>query len=571
MSGSTGFLGELSRVLQHHLQAISGTGEDGPEPDWVRGHLYERLTELGLSDDAATAICSVFDDHATQLAEMRAEYGEVEEQLNRLRSSSARRIGRVTRRTSEVINGQFAIGLFIDESDFMLMPPLSAASPPQVGETVQFARGDDGDAIYFGSCGVDPGGLVTGTYRRSETTEDGRAYVEVALRESGDPSDTVVAVASEQLQSALPRLEPGARVRVTDGRVRIAFTAPQPDPEAQRRANPLYTIYDPLSAAEDNFVYPREVLERLDQIVEIIRSPERAHEYKLRVPGAVAFEGPSGTGKTTIAERYLSRSLRDLGFLTLRIHPDRVTSQWYGQSEKLMREALDAGGDQNTLIVFNEVDSLMPKRNGSQLSSTAEVSSRIFAVVAEIIGRPRQPGDPIRLIAFTTNYVSRLDPALRSRLDAVISVGLPSRETAVQIAAGYLTGMRLEEEPALVARMALCALEMPLVRLVFDSSDKSRTYQARELLSGRTIELAVQACARDAFQQRSGLSPFSLSRELKRQLYGTVVDMRQEDLIVALGLPVEEARRVTDMHVFEEALAEDCTPRGLRMRFRSAS
>lgn len=563
-----GLASELMSLLNQHMRALS-TPELTVEPEYVRERLEERLVASGLPPEAVEAVCATFDEYSTQVTQARGHYGEVQQQLDKLRADSARRTGRVTRITPETINGEPRTAIWV-EDDFMMLPPL--VTSPRVGETVQFARGSDGDALYFGAFGFEAAGLVGARLKRIEPGEDGRVHVELALRDTGTGEDLVVAVASEPLLAQLPQLKEGDRVRVTEGRIRIAFPAPQPDAAAEARANPLFTFFEPPPAAEDKFVYSAQIKRELDQVVKTIRESGRADDCLVPVPQSLVLEGPSGIGKTTVVERHLARELAALDFQCIRVNTSQLSSQWLGESEKQWVQALRAGGDRNSLIVINEVDSLLEKRVSQHHFSSGDVNDRVFAAVADLIGRPHVPGEPRRLLAMTTNFLARLDMALRSRIDETITMGLPDRETAVAITTTYLTGMDLEGTPEMVAETAMGALDVPLVRLVMDGSDHVRTFQASQTLSGRTVQLAVQAAARAAFFVDAKVTAFALATQLKRQLYANLAGMGREDLGVALGVPSEEAHCVTDLHVSREVLlGGGARPLELRMRFRNAS
>jgi len=559
---------QVASVIGNHLGAASR--EDFPlQPSEIAEHLRATLLAIGLAPEAIERIIEVFDSYTRQVADARAEYEELQTQLDHVKASSARRIGRVTRLMNEIIGTETVLGIWIDDADFIILP--HDATPPAIGETVQFALGGDGDAAYFGSYGYDHVGLVSAHLKAVQPAGEGRTHVELELRDGLMAEDSVVAIASAELEPLLPELAAGDRVRVTDGKIRIAYPAPREDEAAEAKRNPLYTEFEPIAAEKDSFIYSPAVLQDINRLLKVLRDPARAAAHGINVPQTVLLSGPSGCGKTTIAERHMARELAALGFKILRIHTDSLTSEWYGRSESLMREALSAGGDQNTLIIMNEMDAVMRKRGGQMDSTSGDVSSRVFAVIADTVGREYQPGEPIRILAGTTNYPSRLDAALLSRVDETINVGLPDRDTALRILTAYLSRLELEETPETIADMAVCGLDFPLIRLVFDSSEHGRIYQASEVLSGRAIELSVQAAARAAFYDDTCLCAFSLARELKRQLHANLGFLAAEDLGVALGLSGEEAHRVTALSVDREALLEASSDRELRMRFRNAS
>jgi DNA polymerase III delta prime subunit len=560
--------GDIANIIRQHLGAI--VREDfRPDPQDVQEHLRDRLLAAEMPPEMVAAIEEAFQDFTRRVSDARAEYADMQGQLDRVRASSARRLGRVTRVMAEVIGGEEVVGIWIDDAYFIVLPHDTAA--PAIGQTVQFALGNDGDAAYFGAYGYDHAGLVSARLKAVQPAGEGRTLLELELREGMAAEDSVVAIASAELEPLLAELTTGDRVRVTDGKVRIAYPAPRTDEAAAVKHNPLFHEFTPMSAEADNFVYSPTVLQDINRILKVVRDPVAAAESGIEMPQSVLLAGPSGTGKTTIVERYMARELAALGFQTIRINTSNVTSHWYGESEKIMREALTAGGGRNTFIIMNEVDAVMRKRGGLIDSTSADVDSRVFAAISDILGRDPEPGDPIRLLAFTTNYQARLDAALLSRISETVQVGLPDRDTAMRIMVAHLSRLKLDETPEAIAEAAIYGLDFPLVRLVFDSSEHGRVYQAAETLSGRTIQLSVQAAARAAYNDDTRLSAFGLARELRRQLHANLAHLGPEDLGVALGLAGEDAARVTGLHVDREALLETDSSRETRMRIRNAS
>jgi archaellum biogenesis ATPase FlaH len=532
--------------------------------------LMESLTGAGLPDGAVRAIHRTFMAHASALADAREEHENVREELNRLRTSSMRRRGRVNRITPETTDGQPLWRVWIDESVSLVLPP--QAELPRLGETVEYIVGQDNEGIYFGGVGFDHVGLIHGRLRRVQRLPDGGVLVEATLRDTGHDSDITVAVASEELRGRLDELEPGAPLRVTEGRVRIAYPAPEVDEEEEQEHCRLFDELEPMPADEDSFVYPPETLRQFDEIIKALRLPERAARQGVPVPNLICLEGPTGVGKSTMLERYLGRELAGLGFRIVRINTEETTSFWYGQSEKLMRQALEAGGGGDTLIIFDEIDSVLPKRSAERTTTSDDVNSRVFSTFTNALAARPQPGEPRKVVAFTTNFKARLDRAILSRIKKMVTVPLPTRETAMAIATSYLNRVECDGDAATIAEQSVSAVDVPLVRVVFDGSDEEAAYTGAQVLTGRAIEQAVDAAALAAFMDDTGVGPFGLAQELKEQLRANLADMGPGELIVGLGFSAQDVRRVTDVHVAEERLGGfEPTDQELRLRFRLVS
>jgi hypothetical protein len=193
---------DIASIVNQHLGAASR--DDFPlDPPSIAEHLRNTLLTTGLPPEGVERIIEVFDSYSQQVADARADYAKLQEQLDHVKASSARRIGRVTRLMNEVIGGETVLGIWIDDGDFIILP--QDVKPPSIGETVQFALGNEGDAAYFGSYGYDHVGLVSARLKAVQPAGEGRTHVELELRDGMMAEDSVVAIASAELEPLLTR------------------------------------------------------------------------------------------------------------------------------------------------------------------------------------------------------------------------------------------------------------------------------------------------------------------------------------------------------------------------------
>ena len=129
---------------------------------------------------------------------------------------------------------------------------------------------------------------------------------------------------------------------------------------------------------------------------------------------AVLFEGPCGTGKTTIA-RYMSKRVGK-GILPLNMKD--VGGKAPGHTERMISEHFDkAKIDGNKTIFIDECEAILWDRSkaGSDSMWMVGVIDELLMRVAEYKG----------LIIFATNRPEIVDPALKDRCFAVLQIPMP--------------------------------------------------------------------------------------------------------------------------------------------------
>lgn len=153
----------------------------------------------------------------------------------------------------------------------------------------------------------------------------------------------------------------------------------------------------------------------------------------------ILLKGPPGTGKTFLAQAIARESGAQLITLTV----TDIVSMWYGEAEQRVQgffdqiQMLTARND--VIAFFDEVDSLIPARNGSH-----EATQKIVSVFLTNIGGIR--ANPKLTIIAATNLPDNIDPAfLRlGRISKQIEMKLPDTEGKRQILAIQLR-RRLEK------------------------------------------------------------------------------------------------------------------------------
>lgn len=159
------------------------------------------------------------------------------------------------------------------------------------------------------------------------------------------------------------------------------------------------------------------------------------------VPRAVLFEGPPGTGKTTMARVMASASNLPLVYVPL----ESIMSKWVGDSEKRLDTIFDVAGKLGKSIVFlDEIDAFAGSRDKGEMP---EYTRRILSVMLrQMQGLVDTSGT---VIIGATNRKDDLDPALLSRFTRSIHFPLPNEDERAAIIGYYAKQLTPEERLAL--------------------------------------------------------------------------------------------------------------------------
>ncbi len=169
-----------------------------------------------------------------------------------------------------------------------------------------------------------------------------------------------------------------------------------------------------------------------------LRYPQVFNRLGITPPRGLLLHGPPGTGKTLIARAVAGET--DTRFMS--ISGPEITSRFYGESEKRLREIFDeAERNAPSIIFIDEVDAIAPKRE--EVSGDLEL--RVVAQLLALMDGLSSRGEVIVIAA--TNRPNALDSALRrgGRFDREIEIGIPDKIGRLEILYVHTRGMPFDE------------------------------------------------------------------------------------------------------------------------------
>ena len=180
----------------------------------------------------------------------------------------------------------------------------------------------------------------------------------------------------------------------------------------------------------DTIILPFKHPEIYKNIGELART-----HFITNVPRAVLFEGPPGTGKTTMARIIANESDAQLVYVPI----ESIMSMWYGVSEKKLSAIFDYCSELEKSILFlDEIDSLAGSRDNEMHEATRRILSVLLRKMQGFLSV-----DNVLTIG-ATNRADDLDEALISRFNRIISFPLPSQAERGAIFSYYAKHLEAE-------------------------------------------------------------------------------------------------------------------------------
>jgi transitional endoplasmic reticulum ATPase len=148
----------------------------------------------------------------------------------------------------------------------------------------------------------------------------------------------------------------------------------------------------------------------------------------IKPPTGVLLYGPPGTGKTMLAKAVANESKANF----ILVNGPELMSKWVGESEKAVRKIFEKARQTSpSIIFFDEIDSLVPKRGVFQDSSG--VSEKVVNQLLTEMNGLQEMKDVVVIGA--TNRPDLLDSALLrpGRFDRIVLVTMPDAKSRREI------------------------------------------------------------------------------------------------------------------------------------------
>lgn len=173
-----------------------------------------------------------------------------------------------------------------------------------------------------------------------------------------------------------------------------------------------------------------------NDVIRALNEKERFEKYGIPLPNGMLLYGPPGCGKTFIAERFAE----EVGFNFLKIITSDIASIYvHGTQEKIANYFKEAEKNAPTVMFFDEIEAMVPKRGG-------DVQHSISSEVNEFLVQLNNCGERGIFVIAATNRPEIIDTALlrAGRIDYKIYVSPPDYEARKGLFKIYLKGKYVE-------------------------------------------------------------------------------------------------------------------------------
>ena len=171
-----------------------------------------------------------------------------------------------------------------------------------------------------------------------------------------------------------------------------------------------------------------------------LKNKDAFRRMGVKPPKGVLVYGAPGTGKTMLAKAVANESKANF----ILVKGPELLSKWVGESEKAVRKIFEKARQTSpTIIFFDEIDSLAPKRGGSGDDHVAE---RVVNQLLTEIDGLQELNDIV--IMGATNRPDIMDTALLrpGRFDRILLVPAPDFDSRKHIFKVHTEGMPLDKD-----------------------------------------------------------------------------------------------------------------------------
>lgn len=165
-------------------------------------------------------------------------------------------------------------------------------------------------------------------------------------------------------------------------------------------------------------------IKAIREMVEIpLSCPERFIKYGLVPPRGLLLYGPPGTGKTLIARAVACETCA----YVIVINGPEILSKNYGETEQKLKSIFEeAEQNQPSIIFFDEIDAICPKRDKSETQLEKRIVTTLLTLMDGADNNELSSRSRVFVIG-ATNRPNSIDDALRrpGRFDREFEIGIP--------------------------------------------------------------------------------------------------------------------------------------------------
>ena len=174
------------------------------------------------------------------------------------------------------------------------------------------------------------------------------------------------------------------------------------------------------------------------EIIEPLKKPELYEKYQITPPNGILFYGPPGCGKTYFAKKLAE----ELNYEYYEVKPSDLASTYIHGSTKKIGELFEkAKKTAPSLIFFDEIDSVLPKRSNN-------LDHHFSSEVNEFLAQLDNLSSEGILVLGATNRIDKIDEAaLRTgRFDKKIYISPPDSQARIALLEMYLNKRPVDKD-----------------------------------------------------------------------------------------------------------------------------